>query len=188
MSFITVAEATEKVDKSSDTIRRFIKSIAKDPTHSDRNLVEPSADEYEELLKTRRPFEYRIETEFFFENFKPSSNVSEEGSGEHKQKESQGEQSAIAALTAQLTAQSKQIADLNERLKEAHYLGMNRRQLAEARRQQLLSGGQQPIYADSLSVFLSQLSGRAIAITIVGAVAAVSLLFGWPQIWLMFTS
>jgi negative regulator of replication initiation len=116
MDFISIEEARKKTGKSDATLRRLIKHVTKQPT-------------MQSLVKKDEQGKWLISFKLLEQEYGLLGQVTDEPKQETKQEPSheyaepsQASNKFLEILQEQLREKDRQIADLNERLREAHLL------------------------------------------------------------------
>jgi hypothetical protein len=133
MTFLTIREAADLTGHSPHKIRRLIKAIADQPTHPDRAMVEPSAEDVLRLTAAGVQFTWKVSGELVRRELGdaavvPPDQKSTAGAGESSdlfslfQRAIEAKEKAEARLFEQLRVKDEQIASLNERLRESNVL------------------------------------------------------------------
>jgi hypothetical protein len=131
MTFLTIREAAERTGHSTHKIRRLIKSIAEQPTHSDRGDVEPSAADVARLDAQGVQFTWRVAEELVRRKLGdvPTSIAAGGSRGGESgdlfslaQRALAAQEAATSHLVEQLRVKDEQIAALNDRLRESNVL------------------------------------------------------------------
>lgn len=144
MEFLTIREAANRTGHSTHKIRRLIKAIATDPSHTDRSHIEPSPSDVERLTADDVQFTWRVTEELVRRELgdpvavDSASRSATGGVGESGnvmvllQRAMAAKEQAEARLFDQLKTKDEQIAglqqtvaSLNERLRESNLLMAN---------------------------------------------------------------
>ncbi|HUY33161.1 MAG TPA: hypothetical protein VMV69_10295 [Pirellulales bacterium] len=115
MALLTIREAADLTGHSTHKIRRLIKSIAEQPGHADRSLIEPSAADVERLAADEVQFTWRISEELVRRELGESA-----ATAVPKQGAAMGESAitdAVVVLERALSAQEAVTERLLEQLK-----------------------------------------------------------------------
>lgn len=120
--FMTIAEACEKTGRSASTIRRLIKSIAEDDTHTDRAAIEPSPKEVASYKKKGENFTWRIREDVLLREFKGALKEAKKEASEAKGDILDILQNELQLKNQQIEKQWEVIHALNDRLREGNIL------------------------------------------------------------------
>ena len=131
---MTVGEAKKLTCKSESTIKRLVREIVADASHPDRDSIQPSHDEVEELRTSKQQYVWRIDPALLIRRFPPSP-ASGEANGVDTanqpagdlvihvlQEQLQSKDAQIRSLEKQLDRKDEQIANQNERQRETNIL------------------------------------------------------------------
>ncbi len=121
ITLLTIAEATEKTNRSASTIRRIIRTITDDPSHPDREGIEPTQKEVTAFKKKGDNFTWKIREDVLMKHC---------ASAPKENKKSMVEREEIVhMLQRELTLKNQQIEkqfeviqSLNERIREGNIL------------------------------------------------------------------
>ena len=124
--FLSLTEAEKHTGKSRSTLRRFVDSITKPDNHPDRELLQPSVEEVDELHANNHPFSWKVSVTLLDRQYPKEGSHDEPNatkSGETTSPELVGLlHETIAILKNDVEEKNKQIGQLLERQREQNFL------------------------------------------------------------------
>lgn len=130
-TFLTIKEASDRTGRSVSTIRRLVRDIVTEDSHSDRNQVHPTVAEVKKLQGQEVQFAWKLSEELLIRSFGPldvtQKQSPEQGEGMEKvltmlKEELQSKERQLVAKDSQIEKLGTIIGSLNDRLREGNVL------------------------------------------------------------------
>jgi exonuclease VII large subunit len=128
--FLTIKEAAERYQKAEITIRRLVRGIIHESTHTDRTHIRPDPSEVKKLKSKKKPFSYAVSADLLERAYKKEQGREVSVSTEQEkvpyvkllERMNESMQNQLTVKDDQIRALNQTLDELSERQRETNVL------------------------------------------------------------------